>query len=216
MLSIIIPAHNEQDYISETINSIKKQKFKDYEIIIVLDGCTDNTLNQVKGKVDKIVIIKTRKGPAVAKNEGAKRAKGDVLVFLDADTQITEGLLDIIANKKNEYTVGTALIRPSNDKLKHKILMWVKNKISTPRGVSNGIIFCRKEIFEKEGMFPEMKKGEDGKFIRRLLKNNKFFIAQTYVISSTRRFDKKGYLAVMIYWIKEYVKPTDKDYEVIR
>ncbi len=216
MLSIIIPAHNEQDYISNTINSIKKQKFTEYEIITVLDGCTDNTLNQVRNKADKIVVLRTRKGPAIAKNEGAKRAKGDVLVFLDADTQITEGLLKIIEEKKNDYVVGTALIRPSNDKLKHKIFMWLKNKISTPLGVSNGIIFCRKEVFDKTVGFPIIKKGEDGKFVRSLLKNSKFFIAQNYVISSTRRFDKKGYLAVMIYWVKEWIKPSKEDYEIIR
>ena len=94
--------------------------------------------------------------------------------------------------------------------------MWLKNKISTPIGVSNGIIFCRKEIFEKAGMFPNVKKGEDGKLIRKLIKNNKFFIAQNYVISSTRRFDKKGYLAVMMYWIKEWIKQSEEDYDVIR
>ena len=201
MISIIIPAHNEEKYILKTINSIKKQKFKKYEIIVVLDGCTDKTLSKIKGKVNKIINLKKRNGPGIAKNEGAKKAKGEILVFLDADTYMAEGLLELIYNKRNEYRVGTALMRPSNDKFKHKFFMWMKNKIVTPKGVSNGIIFCKKKIFEKVKGFPNVKKGEDGQFIFKVLgckrsikdmifKNKKFFVAQNYVISSTRRFDE--------------------------
>src|SRR3989344_5050591 len=114
MLSIIIPAHNEQDYILKTIDSIKKQNFKDYEIIVVLDGCTDNTLKLIKNKVDKIIILKNKKGPAIAKNEGAKVSNGDILVFLDADTLLTLSLLNVIESEKDNYSVGTALIKPSS------------------------------------------------------------------------------------------------------
>ena len=93
MISIVIPAYNEESYILNTIKYIKNQSFKDYEIIVVCDGCTDSTSKIVKNHVDKLIVNKTRTGPADAKNTGAKHAKGDKLVFLDADTLLTEGVL---------------------------------------------------------------------------------------------------------------------------
>ncbi len=216
MISIILPAHNEVDYIEETLNSIKAQDFKDYETIVVCDGCTDNTLEKVKKSADKIVVLKTRKGPATAKNEGAKMANGDFLVFLDADTKITNGLLKSIYKDKDKYTIGTTRIRPSNNKLKHKIMMTLKNYLICPLGVSNGIIFCTKENFEKYNGFPDVNKREDGFFVRELKKEGKFYISDKYVISSTRRFDKKGYIGVLFYWIKEIIKKRDEPYEIVR
>lgn len=214
MISVIIPAHNEESYIEDTIKSIKEQSFKDYEIIVVCDGCTDNTLEKVKKLANKIIVLKTRKGPAIAKNEGAKRASGNLLVFLDADTKITEGLLKDI--NSNEFSVGTAKIKPSNDKFKHKLMMFLKNNILCPFGVSNGIIFCNKKDFESINGFPSVNKGEDGSLVRKLKNNGKFYISNYPVISSTRRFDKKGYFNVIFYWIKEAFNKNNDPYEVVR
>lgn len=216
MISIIVPAHNEEGYITETIDSIKQQDFKDYEIIVVCDGCTDNTLNKIKDQADKIKVLSERKGPGIAKNEGASLAKGDFLVFLDADTHLTQGLLEDIYKNKDSYIVGTAKIKPSNNSLKHRIMMSLKNKLLCPRGVSNGIVFCKKETFEKFNKFPEISKREEGLFIRNAIKEGKFYISDYPVINSTRRFDKKGYIPVIIYWIKEALKKSDDPYEVIR
>ena len=215
MISIIIPACNEENYIVETINSIKSQNYKNHEIIVVCDGCTDNTEKIVKNLVDKMLVLKERKGPAVAKNVGAKLAKGEKLVFLDADTKLAENTLEAISktlDKKNFY--GTCKIKPSRNKFKHKLMMFIKNLYPFP--FTNGIIFCHKEEFNKVNGFASLKKGEDGNLVRKLKKENKFILLKTPVISSTRRFDKKGYLKVCFYWIKEYIKPSNEDYELIR
>ncbi len=216
MLSIILPAHNEEDYIEATIKSIEEQDFKDYELIVVLDGCTDKTIEKVKRSADKIIILKERKGPGIAKNEGAKAAKGEILVFLDSDTKITNNLLKDIYNKRDLYYVGTARIKPSSEKIKHKIMMILKNYLVSPFGVSNGIIFCSKENFNKFNRFPEINKGEDGSLVRKMMKSGNFYISKYPVISSTRRFDKKGYLAVGLYWLKQKLKEDNNPYEVLR
>ncbi len=214
MISIIIPACNEENYLEATINSIKSQNFKDYEIIVVCDGCTDNTDKMAEKLADKVVILKERKGPATAKNEGVKLSKYNKLIFLDADTKITFGVLEEVSNALNKKFYGTCKIKPDSNKLKHRIMMAIKNLYPLP--FTNGIVFCTKEVFSKVGGFSDLKKGEDGNFVKKLNKENEFLLLKTPVISSTRRFDNKGYLKVMLYWIKEYIKPTNKDYEVIR
>ncbi len=217
MISIIIPACNEENYIKNTINSIRKQSFKDYEIIIVCDGCTDKTPEIAKKLADKTVILSKRSGPSIAKNEGVKVSKGKMLLFIDADTILTSNLLNYLSELKQDFIIGTTKIKPSNPKLKHRFMMALKNNIICRFGVSNGVIFCNKKTFNSVNGFPDVKKGEDGLFIRNLIKNkNKFIIVNHYVISSTRRFDKKGYFSVIGYWIKEYFKPSKNDYELIR
>ena len=217
MLSIIIPAHNEENYILGTINSVNSQSFKDYELIVVCDSCTDNTSKIANSLVDKVIITKEKLGPARAKNEGAKHANGEKLVFLDADTLLTPDVLKDIDLVLPNVKVGTCRIKPSNNKLKHRIMMSIKNNLLCPFGVSNAVIFCSKDDFvSQKGFNKDLKKGEDGDFIRRLKKEGKFILLEAPVISSTRRFDKKGYLRTMLYWLKEYFNPSDGEYEVVR
>ena len=85
MLSIIIPTLNEEDYLPWLLNSIKKQDFVDYEIIIADAGSKDKTLSIAKSYGCKIVPGGL---PAKGRNEGAKAAKGDMLIFLDSDVLI--------------------------------------------------------------------------------------------------------------------------------
>ncbi|HLC86494.1 MAG TPA: glycosyltransferase [Candidatus Nanoarchaeia archaeon] len=214
MMSIIIPACNEENYILETLDSIKRQQLKNYEIIVVCDGCTDKTAELINNKVDKVVVNKKRLGPAESKNIGAKYAKGGIFVFLDADTKLTSGALGSIQDAAENGYYGTCRIKPSSDKIKHKIMMSLKNFYPFP--FTNGIIFCSRNSFYKVNCFDSIKKGEDGKIVRKLNKEGNFVLLDNYVVSSTRRFDQKGYIKTMVYWIKEYIMPSNDDYEVIR
>ena len=217
MISIIIPACNEEKYLLNTIKSIKSQSFKDFEIIVVCDGCTDSTSIIAKKHAHKVILNKERNGPTRPKNLGAKKSSGDILVFLDADTTLTKDVLKKINEVSHKIIVGTCKIKPSNNKFKHRFMMSLKNNILCPLGVSNGIIFCKKKDFFKYGGFNEkLKKGEDGHFVRLLKKKGRFIILKDPVISSTRRFDSKGYLKTFGYWLREYFNPSNDDYEVIR
>ena len=87
LISVIIPAYNSEKTIVNTIEALIKQNYpkKNYEILVVDDGSTDATRNVVK-KIKKVRLIKqNHNGPAAARNLGAKKSRGDILLFTDAD-----------------------------------------------------------------------------------------------------------------------------------
>jgi glycosyltransferase involved in cell wall biosynthesis len=85
-LSIIIPAYNAEDYIPETLDSILSQTFTDYEIIVVNDGSTDATQDVLTPYIDKIhYVYQDNTGVSEARNHGLRLAKGEFVIFVDAD-----------------------------------------------------------------------------------------------------------------------------------
>lgn len=148
-----------------------------------------------------------------ARNEGAKAAKYNKLVFLDADTLLSEDTLEKISKLKG---IGVSRAAADSKKLKARIYLKLKN-IQHRLWGSTGLIFCDKEVFNKIGGFDEnMTKGEVGKFVRAGKKIAQHHIADTYVYTSTRRYDKIGYWKIVKFWIREYRKPSNEEYEPIR
>ena len=82
--SVIVPAHNSEKYIEKCLHSVKMQTFKDYELIVVCDNCTDCTGRAAIGYADR--IITTHYGmDGLARNAGLDIADGDWILFLDDD-----------------------------------------------------------------------------------------------------------------------------------
>ncbi len=103
LFSIIIPAYNASAFIAKAIESILSQSLKDYEVIIVDDHSTDNTIEIAKRysdrfKNDQLYIIKAPfghpPGPAAVRNKGIKAAKAELIAFLDADDYWTADHLE--------------------------------------------------------------------------------------------------------------------------
>jgi len=109
MISIIVPAFNSEKTITKTIQAIQKQETKEEtELIIVDDNSTDKTVQEIK-KFNKIKLIQQEKnsGPAVARNTGAKNAKGEIIVFTDSDCIPEKNWLDeMIKPFENSEVVG--------------------------------------------------------------------------------------------------------------
>lgn len=85
-VSIIIPVYNGERYVSEAIDSVLNQTYKDFEIIVIDDGSKDDTLNILMRYVEKIKWkTQENKGQASAINKGIKMAKGKYIAYLDAD-----------------------------------------------------------------------------------------------------------------------------------
>ena len=80
MISVVIPAYNEEKYLEKTLNRLPKN----LELIVVCNGCTDKTA-QIAKKYAKVISI-SDKNVSKARNLGAKNSSGKILIFLDADT----------------------------------------------------------------------------------------------------------------------------------
>ncbi|BAZ10116.1 family 2 glycosyl transferase [Calothrix sp. NIES-4071] len=88
LFSVIIPTYNRAELIEKTINSVLAQEFQDYEIIVVDDGSTDDTIKILKPYQRRIKILQqANKGPGAARNLGIKHAKGKYIAFLDSDDE---------------------------------------------------------------------------------------------------------------------------------
>jgi len=85
LVSIIIPAYNVANYIKESIQSVLVQTYRNFEIIVVNDGSTDQT-SQILSDIDSIQLFNTpNRGAASARNFGISKARGEYIAFLDAD-----------------------------------------------------------------------------------------------------------------------------------
>src|SRR3990167_7735865 len=85
LISIVIPTFNEQKTIGECLKSLKNQTYKPIEITVVDDGSSDSTRNIVEDSQNIKLLTQGHKGPGQARNLGVANAKGEILVFVDAD-----------------------------------------------------------------------------------------------------------------------------------
>jgi len=100
-VSVIIPTYNEERVIGECLESLARQSFHDLQIIIVDDGSTDGTVTKVNGLCVKSYELKLLKqqhrGPGAARNLGAREARGEILVFVDADMTFAPDFIEKLA-----------------------------------------------------------------------------------------------------------------------
>lgn len=88
-LSVVMPAYNAANFITQTIESVLNQTFTDFELLIIDDGSTDNTLEiaeQYAQRDRRIQVLShVNQGVSATRNRGVKIAKGKLIAFLDAD-----------------------------------------------------------------------------------------------------------------------------------
>lgn len=202
MISIIIPTYNEEKYLPKLLDCIKKQAYKDYEIIVADANSRDKTR-----QIAKKYGCRIAKGgmPAVGRNNGAKKAKGDILLFLDADAQFNEDFLKNAVNefKERKLDVAGCYVHPLSNNLIDKVFFGIFNlwiyatQFFYPNASGSGI-FCKKRLHKKVRGFDEkIRLSEDMDYAKRCGKYGRFGIiksAKSYV--ATRRFEKEGRLKV--------------------
>lgn len=96
-ISVIVPAYNAEKTILKTIESVLKQTFTDFELIIINDGSNDSTLNIVNSiNDDRIKVFSyANSGVCVSRNRGIEQAQGEYISFLDADDLWTTDKLEL-------------------------------------------------------------------------------------------------------------------------
>lgn len=207
MFSIIIPTLNEENYLPRLLKSIKKQTFKDYEIIIADAGSTDSTK-----KIAKELGCKVIKGglPGKGRNEGAKIAKSDLLLFLDADIILPDDFLEktIKEFEKKKLDTASFFLVPitSNGTLKNLFSYTYRGWVaSLERPIPHGAmgILNKKSIHQKINGYDEsLKLCEDHDYVQRSAKVGKFRVIRgTRIFYSLRRFHQDGFVRTCLKYV---------------
>ena len=105
MISIIIPMYNSEKYIEKCIESILNNLYKNFEIIVVDDGSTDDSIKIVKKYTNIKLLYSNHAGPGSARNVGIENASGDFIFFLDSDDTINPNTLKILKNNIKKYDI---------------------------------------------------------------------------------------------------------------
>lgn len=112
--SIIMPVYNVAKYISDAVDSVLKQSYKNFELILVNDGSTDDSYEiilKIAETDDRIRIVnKVNGGLSDARNEGMKYTSGDYIFFMDSDDFISPELFDIVDQQLNNRSVKVVMI----------------------------------------------------------------------------------------------------------
>ena len=201
-ISVIIPAHNEEKYISRCIGSIRESEKllrQEVEIIVVCNRCTDQT-QSISQNLGAKVVFNNERCIASVRNEGIFNATGDIIVTIDADNRMTEGTLKEIYDllESGKYIGGGAPIRFERYSFPLRLNDWLCRISFALTGLYCGIFWAEKEKFETIGGFAKIKAMEDVKTAKLLKKYGKTckkrytHLKKNYLINSTRKFDKLG------------------------
>jgi Glycosyltransferases involved in cell wall biogenesis len=97
--SVIIPVYNRPDEVNELLLSLTKQRFKNFEVLVIEDGSAipcEEVVKKYSEALDVKYFFKPNSGPGQTRNFGAERSKGDYLIILDSDCIIPEGYFDAV------------------------------------------------------------------------------------------------------------------------
>lgn len=198
-ISIIIPTYNEEEYLPNLLTSIQRQEFEDKEIIIADAHSLDKTVEIAESFGCTVVPGGL---PATGRNNGAKVAKGELLLFLDADSVLTNNYLSSAIEEFELYNLGIAItqIVPLEkgfiNQISHEFANYLTKQIShiKPHGAGCYGILTYKSLHEKVGGFDEsIDFGEDTDYIERIGKISRFKVLDNpRLLISTRRLEEEG------------------------
>jgi len=210
MLSIIIPTLNEEKYLPRLLNSIKSHQFSDYEII-VSDGVSEDATQEIARQAGCVVVQDVKRSPARQRNGGAAVAKGDTILFLDADTKLPNNFLQTAYQEFRDRKLSAAgfYLRFDSSRFVYRLFEFFYQstcyfgQFFFPASVGVGIMASREEHKRLGGFDETIFIGEDYDYINRLGKAGRYrMIKSTYLFFSVRRLEKEGVFHVLWKWFR--------------
>ena len=221
-ISVIIPTLNEESHIEKTLQSVIKQE-GNYEFYVVDGGSTDNTVAIAKRYA---CVISSKRGRAIQMNAGAKLCKGDILLFLHADTLLPDNAFREIRKRMKDDTVvgGSFYIEFDADNFILRGISFISRFDFRIFHFGDQGIFVRRDVFQALRGYKEIPIMEDYDFYKRLAGQGKVVLLRMPVISSARRFVKKGVvrqllinkLVVLSYWAGVDIQTIKRFYDDMR
>jgi glycosyltransferase involved in cell wall biosynthesis len=205
MISVVIPAYNEEKYIRRCLESLRTQNFDEYEIVVVDNASTDKTREIAEKYADK-VIFEGKKGVVFARQKGFEEAEGDVIASTDADTVVGENWLQEIHRafeKKIAGVYGPVFLLDGNKiekalaKNGFTLFLMINHMLGIPHFV--GMNFAiKKELFLACGGFDiRIKSAEDLYLSSKIKKLGRIYFNKNMVVYTSARRLKSGYLSFL-------------------
>lgn len=206
MVSVVIPAYNEEKALPDTLQALFSQP-GDYEVIAVDGGsadCTRDVLLHAGFSESPVrftphpsrLLMTAPKGRASQMNAGAKEAGGEWLLFLHADTVLPEGAIERLNNMEVDPTIqaGGFMHQFSGDDWRLKLISFLDNFRCTRSRIIYGdqALFVRRSLFEQLGGFPNQPILEDVAFCEKIIKETEPLLLFPPVITDARKFLKMG------------------------
>ena len=213
-VSIIIPTYNEEDYIENLLKSIKRQDYNDDIEVIVADAFSSDKTVEIAKQYDCIVVDGGL--PAVGRNRGAEVATGEFLIFLDADSVLTDNYITQAIDEfiEDDLAIAITQIVPLEkgfiNELSHSLANYMTRAISEikPHGAGCYGILTYKSLHKKADGFDEsIDFGEDTDYIERIAQMGNFkVLSNPRLLVSTRRLEEEGIKSLTL----KYAKSTTK------
>jgi len=174
MISVIIPVSNNQTFLDQTLTSLERQIFKDFEVIIILNGTNNLKVNYLDYDI-KINLYKINdKGAAIARNFGIQKSNYDIICFLDSDdtwekNKLYLQLKHFKSNNLNFSYTNYSFINKNLSRNCYQIKSIMD--LATNNPICTSSVMIRKKLFEKRG-FENFKMRSDFEFYLYLYKNS--------------------------------------------
>jgi glycosyltransferase involved in cell wall biosynthesis len=167
LISVIVPVYNAAQLLRQCLEAIRKSSYPSYEIIVVDDASTDNSAEIARGYGATVFQLARQSGPAAARNYGAKKATGDILLFIDSDVLIKkETLATVVEDFVENPDIAAVFGSYDDDPAEKNFLSQYKNLLhhyvhqqSKNEAVTfwSGCGAIRKDVFHSVGAFDEKK-----------------------------------------------------------
>ena len=199
-LSIIVPCLNEADGIVSALDALGPLRARGTEVIVVDGGSTDATVALAEPRAD--LVLTAPRGRALQMNAGARRARGDILLFLHADSRLppeADSLVpDSVGRSGRSWGRFDVKIRGRHPLL--PLIAAAMNVRSRLTGIATGdqAIFVSRELFERVGGYPAIALMEDIALTAKLKREGRPLAIARRVSTSGRRWEKHGVLSTML------------------
>jgi rSAM/selenodomain-associated transferase 2 len=202
-LSIIVPALNEAGVIGEALGALAPARARGVEIVVADGGSNDQTIAIARPLCDR--IVNAPRGRGTQMNAGAAAARGDVFLFLHADTRLPENFDTLVISgiTASKRAWGRFDIRIVGRHSLLPVVAAMMNLRSRITGISTGdqAVFVTREAFSALGGFPDVALMEDLVLSRRLNRLTRPLCLSARATTSGRRWDERGFFrTVFLMW----------------
>lgn len=193
MISFIIPAHNEEQYLGRTLDAVDmaaRALGQPFEVVVADDASTDRTASIAREHGARVVSVEHRQ-IAATRNAGAWASTGEMLIFVDADTVVSEGAVRGAAEALLQGAVGGGCAFGFDGRLPlyGRVMAVVANPFYRAWGLASGcFLFCTRDAFCAVGGFDEgLFAGEEAALSRALRRQGRFVVLRESVTTSGRK-----------------------------